>query len=282
MKRAAANGIEMAYDDFGSGDRPLVLVHGFTGARRDFSWRFDALAELGRCIALDLRGHGDSTHTGDAASYTLDHLASDLLGFLEAAGIESCDLLGHSMGGMAVLRAALADSSRVASLLLMDTAARCPDGIPRRLIELAGQVAREAGMQKLVEVMRARAGDPDMDRTEADRRLEREWGDAYWTAWRYPNFQSMDPIAYGAFGAAILDQAPLLPRLGEIRCPTTVIVGSGDASFLEPADELLRGIPGARRAEIPDAGHQPQLENPAAWIAAIRDHLRRARDFPPS
>ena len=83
-------------------------------------------------------------------------------------------------------------------------------------------------------------------------------------------------------GAAILDQVSLLPRLGEIRCPTTVIVGSGDTSFLEPADELLRGIPGARRAEIPHAGHQPQLENPTAWIAAIRQHLLEARDFPRS
>jgi pimeloyl-ACP methyl ester carboxylesterase len=276
-KRVAVNGIEMAYEEYGWGSRPLVLVHGFTGSRRDFLWRFEELAELGRFVALDLRGHGDSTNTGDAASYTLEQLACDLLGFLEAAGIESCDLLGHSMGGMAVLRAALADPSRIASLVLMGTSARCPDGLPRPLIELAGRVAIEAGTQRIVEIMHARASDPNADRSEADRRLEAEWGEEYWTAWRYPNFRAMDPVAYGALGAAMLDQESLLPRLGELCRPTTVLFGSGDRSFLEPSAELLRGIPGARSAEIPGAGHQPQLENPRAWVEAIRDHLTQAR-----
>jgi len=276
-KHIAVNGIEMAYDDYGRGSRPLVLVHGFTGSRRDFLWRYEALAELGRFVALDLRGHGDSTNTGDARSYTLQQLASDLVGFLDALDVESCDLLGHSMGGMVVLRAVLADPGRVGSLLLMDTSARCPDGLPRQLIELAGRIALEAGTQRLVEVMHARAADPNADRTDADRRLEARWGEEYWSAWRYPNFRAMDPVAYGALGTAMLDQESLVLRLGEIRVPTTVIFGSGDTSFLEPAAELLRGIPGARRAEIPDAAHQPQLENPAAWIEAIREHLAQVR-----
>jgi pimeloyl-ACP methyl ester carboxylesterase len=286
MKQVAVNDIEMAYDEYGWGSRPLVLVHGFTGSRRDFLWRYEALAELGRFVALDLRGHGDTTNTGDARSYTLEQLASDLLGFLDALDVESCDLLGHSMGGMAVLRAVLADPSRVGSLLLMDTSARCPDGLPRKLIELAGQIALEAGTQRLVEAMHARAADPNTDRTDADRRLEAEWGEEYWSAWRYPNFRAMDPVAYGTLGAAMLDQESLVPRLGEIRVPTTVIVGSGDTGFLEPAAELLRGISGARRAEIPDAGHQPQLENPRAWLDAVAEHLRQVRaaqkDFPRS
>ena len=277
MKRVAVGDIEMAYEEGGAGSRPLVLVHGFTGASRDFSWRFDELAGLGRFVAPDLRGHGESTHTGDAASYTLEAIAADLLAFLEALGIESCDLLGHSMGGMAVLRAALADPRRIASLILMNTSARCPDGLPRALIELAGRVAVEAGTQRLVDVMRARAAAPDAQRSDADRRLEARWGEPYWTAWRYPNFRALDRVAYGAFGAAMLDQTSLLARLGELHCPTTVLVGAGDTSFLEPAAELREGITGARLVEIPDAAHQPQLENPDAWLAAIRDHLGQVR-----
>lgn len=277
-------GVEIAYEAFGRGGRPLVLVHGFTGSRRDFQWRFEALAKLGRCVALDLRGHGDSTNTGDAASYTLDAIADDLVAFLDAVGIEACDLLGHSMGGMGVLRAALARSDRIASLILMNTSARCPDGLPRGLIEFAGRVAIEAGSLRIAEVMRARAADPNTDRSDADRRLEAEWGDGYWTAWRYPNFRALDPVAYGAFGLAMLDQAPVLDRLGEIRVPTTVLVGSGDANFLAPAHELATGIPGAHRVEIPRAAHQPQFENPDAWVAAIEAHLARVRgaSFPGS
>lgn len=277
MQNVRVRDIEIGYETFGSGSRPLVLVHGFTGSRRDFKWRFDALAKLGYCIALDLRGHGESTNTGDAASYTLDTLADDLLGFLAAIGIERCDLLGHSMGGMAVLRAALVRPDRIASLILMNTSARSPDGLPRGLIELAGRVAIEAGSLRIAEVMRARAADPETDRSAADRRLEQEWGDAYWTAWRYPNFRSLDPVAYGTLGLSMLDQTPLLERLGEIRLPTTVIVGSGDANFGAPAHELAAGIPGARLVEIPEAGHQPQLENPEAWVAAIAAHLARVR-----
>jgi pimeloyl-ACP methyl ester carboxylesterase len=284
VRIARVRGIEMAYEEFGRGSRPLVLVHGFTGSRRDFQWRFEALAKRGRCVALDLRGHGDTTNTGDAASYTLDALAEDLLAFLDATGIEACDLLGHSMGGMAVLRAVLARSDRIASLILMNTSARSPDGLPRGLIELAGRVALEAGSLRIAEVMRARAADPETDRSDADRLLEARWGDAYWTAWRYPNFRALDPVAYGTLGIAMLDQAPLLDRLGEIRVPTTVLVGSGDANFLAPAHELATAIPGAQRVDIPDAAHQPQLENPDAWLAAIEAHLARVRDaaFPRS
>jgi pimeloyl-ACP methyl ester carboxylesterase len=281
-KRISVNGIEMAYEEHGAGTRPLVLVHGFTGSRRDFSWRFAELAAFGRVVALDLRGHGDSTHLGEASSYTLEQLAADLVGFLDALGIESCDLLGHSMGGMAALRAALARPPALASLILMDTAARAPDGLPRALLELAGRIALEVGTERLLEIMRERA--PAETRSEADRRLEAAWGKGYWSEWRCPNFRALDPVAYGAFGAAILDQASLGPRLAEIDCPTLVLVGAGDASFLLPADELARGIPDARRVDIADAAHQPQFENPRAWLAAIREHLARVRgtaSFPP-
>lgn len=275
-KRVSVHGIEMAYEEHGAGTRPLVLVHGFTGSRRDFSWRFPELAALGRTIAPDLRGHGESTNTGDPAGYTLEQIALDLVAFLDALGVESCDLLGHSMGGMAALRVALAAPQRVASLILMGTSAHCPSGIPRPIIELAGRIAVEAGTRRLVEIMRERAP-TEPSRSEADRRNEAAWGEGYWTEWRYPNFEAMDPVAYGAFGTAILDQGTLAPRLGEIRCPTLVLVGDGDTSFLDAAAELAAGIPGARRVDVPDAGHQPQLEHPAAWLAAIREHLARVR-----
>lgn len=276
MKRVAVNDIEMAYDEIGSGTRPLVLVHGFTGSKRDFSWRYDGLAKLGRTIVPDLRGHGDSTRTGDAKTYTLEQITRDLLDFLEAIDADSCDLLGHSMGGMAALRMALAAPHRIASLILMDTSAHCPREIPRSIIELAGRIAVEAGTRKLVEIMRERAP-TEASRTISDRRLEAAWGEGYWTEWRYPNFESLDPVAYGAFGKAILDQGTIANRLGAIRCPTLVMVGEHDTSFLEASAELAAGIPSAKRVDIPDAGHQPQLENPEAWLAAIRAHLSQVR-----
>ena len=271
------NGIEIAYEEHGGGTRPFVLLHGFTGSRRDFAPRVAELAALGRVVLPDLRGHGDSTKTGDANGYSFDQLAADLLAFLDALAIERCDLLGHSMGGMVALRAALHRPERFASLVLMDTSARVPDNLAREPIELAARIAREAGMPQLAKLMRARAASPDASRSDADRRLEAEWGDRYWDEWRLPNYHAMDPHAFGALGAALFDQTHLGARLAEIRCPTLVVVGSGDTGFLAAADELARDIPDARLALIPEAGHQPQLENPAAWLAALSDHLARVR-----
>ncbi len=277
-RRIAVNGIEMAYEEHGSGTRPFVLLHGFTGSRLDFAPRIAELAALGRVVLPDLRGHGASTNTGAADGYSLDQLALDLIAFLDALGIDRCDLLGHSMGGMVALRAVLARPERFASLVLMDTSARVPDKLSRAAIDLGARVALEAGMQPFATILRARSSSPDADRTAADRRLEAEWGDRYWTDWRFPNYHAMDPHAFAALGAALFDQLPLTARLGEIHCPTLVMVGSGDTGFLLAADELEQGIPGARLVVIPDAGHQPQLENPSAWLAALRDHLARARE----
>jgi 2-succinyl-6-hydroxy-2,4-cyclohexadiene-1-carboxylate synthase len=66
-------------------------------------------------------------------------------------------------------------------------------------------------------------------------------------------------------------------RLGEIRCPTLVMVGEQDRPFLPAAEELARGIPRARHVVIEGAAHSPQLESPESWLAAVRDHLARAR-----
>ena len=71
----------------------------------------------------------------------------------------------------------------------------------------------------------------------------------------------------------MVEQEPVTPRLGELRCPTTVLVGADDEEFLAGADALAAGIGHARRVTLPDAGHHPHRENPAAWLEAIADHL---------
>lgn len=277
VKRTAVNGVEIEWEEHGAaGRRALVLVHGFTGSRLDFAPRVPALAALGRTVLPDLRGHGGSTNTGDPAGYTLEQLAADLVAFVDANALAGCDLLGHSLGGMVALRAALAAPDRFGSLILMDTAARAPE-LPRELFELARRVVESAGLEALLEAMRRRPPE-DAGRTPADRRLELAWGEGYWRDWRLPNFRAMDPVAYGALGAALFGQTPLAARLAEIRQPTLVMVGAEDAAFLPAADELAAGIPGARRVTIAGAGHQPQLEAPEAWLAAIRDHLVQVRD----
>ena len=275
MPFLTVNGVDLAYEDLGRGERPFVLVHGFTGFRDDFREQLPALSALGRTIIYDHRGHGDSAHSGDPASYSFAQLVDDLRAVLDALGVERCDLLGHSMGGMIALRFALAFPERVASLVCMDTAARPPDRMPRAPLAAAGAIARADGMARLADLLRGRAAD-DPTRPEAERRLEQELGTAFWER-RQRRLVAMDVEAFAALALELVDHEPLTGRLSEIRCPTLVMVGEQDTGFLAASDELARGIPGARKIVIPNAAHSPQLENPGAWIAAIREHLQRVR-----
>ncbi len=274
--RLRANGIEIVYEDRGAGEQPLVLVHGFTGFRHDFASQLDSLAQRGRVLAPDLRGHGESAKTGDAASYTLAKLTDDLLAFLDALCIERCDLLGHSMGGMLALRAALRTPERIASLLLMDTAPGPLGFIDLSQLALAARVGREAGMAVLAQILRVRAQD-DATRGAPDRRVEQEWGEERFWAWRSSRVAAMDPVAYEALGRALVEQEDLGHRLAEIGCPTEVLVGELDLEFRRPSELLARGIPDARLTVLPGAGHQPQHEAPREWRAAVLAHLARAR-----
>jgi 2-succinyl-6-hydroxy-2,4-cyclohexadiene-1-carboxylate synthase len=272
-RRVEINGIEVAVSEAGAGGRPLLLVHGFTGHRDDFIDRIPELAERGRVIAPDLRGHGSSSHTGRAESFDFEQLVDDQRALLDTLGVDRCDLLGHSLGGMLTLRFALAYPERVASLILLNTAPFAPDAYDPAVFEKAGAIALSKGMARLQELVEQSARNA-VDPSAADRQTEK-WADRYWTHHRR-RYREMDPAAYGALGAAMLGQASLVPRLGEIRCPTTVIVGCDDRKFLRGADAMAAAIPGARRVTIPDAGHHPHMENPEAWLAAMREHLGSA------
>lgn len=116
VRSVAVDGAVLVWEERGTGECALVLVHGFTGSREDFVGVADDLEDLGRLLLVDQRGHGDSAKPG--RGYTLERLAED------HAGVARADLLGHSMGGMVALRVALRRPERVASLVLMDSAAR--------------------------------------------------------------------------------------------------------------------------------------------------------------
>jgi len=272
VHRVSVRGIEVEVEEAGAGDRPFVLVHGYTGSRDDWLEQIPRLSDLGRTVAIDQRGHGGSTNSGDPDDYRLDELASDLDAALTALDIPACDLLGHSMGGMVAMRFALAHPDRVLSLVLMDTVARPFRFIPPALLEPAVALTRSQGMAALAKILRAGRGVP---RPAAAVAAEEAMGSDRWWSRIEAKLLNMDPAAYEGLGGANHDG--VVDRLGEITCPTLVMVGEQDVVFLGLADELEAGIADARRMTIPDAAHSPQLENPEAWLAAIREHLTRAR-----
>jgi pimeloyl-ACP methyl ester carboxylesterase len=277
IRKIALRGMEMELEDAGSGERPFVLVHGFTGSRDDFREHVPELARLGRTIALDQRGHGGSSNSGRAEDYTLQGLVADLEAAFDALDLERADLLGHSLGGMVALRFALTHPERVASLVLMDTSPS-PLKMPISETVRAGisALARAQGMGALVAAMREMAARNPAAPPAAKRTEARMGSDVFWERVRR-KLEAMDPVAWDALSRALGEQASVADRLGEIDCPTLVMVGAEDIPFLKPSDEMERGIRGATRVTIPDAAHSPQLENPEAWSAAIHAHLSRAR-----
>ena len=87
----------------------------------------------------------------------------------------------------------------------------------------------------------------------------------------------MDVEAFDALGRGLGEYPSMLERLGaEVTVPVTVIVGENDTGLRPAADAFHDAIPGSTLVVIPDAGHSPQDENPAAWLAALRAHLARA------
>jgi len=268
--------VEIAYTELPGEGVPLVLLHGLTGHRDDFLPQLPWLRA--RCgdlplLVPDLRGHGDSSHPGDAAGYAFDRLVADLRLFLDRRGVARAHLLGHSFGGMVALRFALACPDRIESLLLVDTAPCAPDGFTAELFEKSGAIALARGIGFLQALIEARAREGSATRA-SDRAIAR-WTDDYWAHHRH-RFRSLSPLAYRALGLAMVGQASIEDRLAEIAAPTTVIVGVDDEAFLAGAERLARGIPGAVRVDVEDAGHHPHRENTPAWLAAVSAHLERA------
>jgi len=278
VRKVAVRDIEMEVEEAGAGERALVLVHGFTGSRDDFREQLPPLAALGRTLALDQRGHGGSTNSGKHELYTVANLVDDLAAAFDALGLERADLLGHSLGGAVALRFALAHPDRLASLVLLDTSAQ---PIRMRFSESTrasiASFAREHGMGALAKRTREMVvANPAAVPPSARRAQERMGEEVFWQR-ILRKHEAMDPVAWDALSAEMGRLESSLDRLGEIRCPTTILVGAEDTPFLAPSDEMEKRIAGARRVTIPDAAHSPQLENPAAWLEALRAHLVWAR-----
>jgi pimeloyl-ACP methyl ester carboxylesterase len=131
--RATANGIEICYEVFGEdGGRPLLLVMGLGMQMIGWDEEFiGLLVDSGhRVVRFDNRDVGLSTHLtetadltaarrGDVVPYTLEDMADDCAGLLDALGWESAHVLGASMGGMIAQTLAIRHPSRVRSLTSM-------------------------------------------------------------------------------------------------------------------------------------------------------------------
>ena len=264
MQKLTVQGEEFLVEVQGAGP-PLLFVHGFPF---DHSmWRAQ-LAEFARThlvIAPDLRGFGQSTVTPGTVS--MAQFADDLAGLLDSLHVaEPVTFCGLSMGGYIAWAFVERHLARLHSLILCDTraVADTADAAAGRL-KTADEV-----LSRGPEVL-ARAMLPKLVAAGTSQRAPELVEELRQTMLR----AAPEGIAAALRGmAARPDRQALLPT---IRVPTLVIVGEDD--IISPAAEmrsLAEAIPGARFAEIPQAGHMAPLENPAAVNDALRSFLAGA------
>ena len=115
------NGIKMHLVEAGQGF-PVVMCHGFPELW--YSWRHQirALADAGfRAIAPDQRGYGDTACPQPVEAYTQKEIVTDVIGMLDALGIDKCVIIGHDWGGMTAWSAPLMFPDRIERVIGINT-----------------------------------------------------------------------------------------------------------------------------------------------------------------
>jgi pimeloyl-ACP methyl ester carboxylesterase len=203
------------------------------------------------------------------AAYSLDRFAADVVCVADALGMERFCLFGISMGGMVAQRVVLEHPDRVEALMLSNTSACSPPDIAAAPVETAAHVALTQGLPELKRRMDAQGG--DLVATGAHRRLlardpgYKEYGDR--------KFLDQSPHMYAAIVRQLARLPDLVDALGQVRCPTLVLVGEEDEVFRPECERLAAAIPGARYEVIPPGGHSPQFEAPEAFFAVVEEFL---------
>jgi pimeloyl-ACP methyl ester carboxylesterase len=142
--------VEIAYLDHGEGE-PIVLVHGFASNKEinwvNPGWVSTLMRDNRRVIALDNRGHGQSTKLYDDADYHTDLMAADVAALIDHLGLPRADVMGYSLGGRISAVVAARHPEQVRRVIL--------GGVGIKLVEIAGlhhDVARSLELPSINDV----------------------------------------------------------------------------------------------------------------------------------
>jgi pimeloyl-ACP methyl ester carboxylesterase len=256
MPNVRANGIDLYYEEHGSGE-PLLLIMGWGGNATTWKPQIPGLAERFRVIAFDNRGVGRSS--APQGPYTIGELALDAVHLLDALEIERAHVFGISMGGMVAQELALAHPDRAGALVLGCTWAGGEGAVGRA--ELEEKIAAFKQMD-------GQSGGPSLEwfsdflrllwTDEALTKAGEYLQDFVFSVIRFPptthglRAQADAVAAHDAYG-----------RLPEIRHPTLVVTGSDD-SLIDAANSevLAERIPNAELRVFVGLRHAFHLERP--------------------
>ncbi|MGE0354626.1 MAG: alpha/beta fold hydrolase [Gemmatimonadales bacterium] len=259
-------GCSLAYRVRGTGD-PVLLIQG-TGLHGD-GWRpqVEALTGEYQCVTFDNRGMGASRPL--TKPLTVAQMAEDALAVLDACGLDSAHVVGHSLGGLIALRLALTAPRRVRSLSLLCTFA---DG---------GAVTRPTpwmvwiGLRLRIGPRRARrraflemiATPEQLAALDRDR-----WAEELAPLFGHDLGHQPPAVMNQLRAMGAVDQTP---RLGELAGIPTLVSSAGQDRIAPPrlGRALAAGIPAARFVELPGAAHGVPITEPGRVNRLLQEHL---------
>ena len=293
MARVQANGIELEYDSFGSPKgRPLLLIMGLGGQMIMWDEGFcEALAARGHYVVrFDNRDVGLSTKLGAAGvpnvmelmmrgaagsapqvPYTLDDMADDAAGLLDALGLDTVHVCGVSMGGMIAQTVAIRHGGRLRSLVSIMSSTGDPSLPPARPEAMAVLMSpppadRASSLDAAVRTWHT-IGSPGFPFDEE--KIRERAGRLY--------DRSFYPEGTARQLAAILAHGSRAEKLRDVTAPTLVIHGADDPLVpLAGGRHTAEAIPGAELLVIPGMGHDLPEGAWATLVGAISEHTAKA------
>jgi pimeloyl-ACP methyl ester carboxylesterase len=264
MTKLHVNGVDIAYEESGSGP-PLLLLHAGIADRTMWEDVIPMLADQFRVIWCDMRGYGETPLPDGPFVY-----AADAAALLRALDVERAHVVGVSMGGHVALDLALAHPGLVDRLVLVGAGI---DGWQheRALVDLWAEEEEAFERGDLDEVawinVRTWLDGPTRGEDQVPRALRRRVFEMQRTALDHEN-----PAAEGGWLTASRRD-----RLGDVTQPTLVLVGALDQrDFRRIAHLLAEEIPGARFEELAGVAHLPPLERPEAFARTVIGFLAEA------
>jgi 3-oxoadipate enol-lactonase len=249
-------GIEIAYDDVGSGPS-VVLLHGYPFNRSMWREQVEVLKLDHRVIIPDLRGHGETAVT--PGSVTMQTMAYDVASLLETLNISRATIGGLSMGGYVALAFYRLFPLRVRSLLLADTRPQADTEDGKQNREKQAEKALAEGMEGIADALLPKLLAPETvaERPEVVKRLR-------------DMMVGTEPEGAAAALRGMAEREDQSAFLSRIIAPTLIIAGNKDAlTPVADAELLHREIGGSRLQIIEGAGHVSNLERPEEFNTAL-------------
>lgn len=262
MSTANVNGITIGYDDEGTGDDVLVLVHGHPFDRSMWRPQVEHFSAAGwRVIAADLRGYGETTVVPGVTP--LSAFAGDVAALLDHLGIDRVVLGGLSMGGQIVLEFQRLHGERTRGLILADTFAQAetPQG-RRNRNDMADRLLREGMSGYATEVLWKMVAPHNS-------------GPVSEHVSRMMHNAPAEGAAAALRGRA--ERPDYTDLLGTITVPTLVVVGSDDEyTPVADAEYMHERVPGSALVVVDGAAHMPNLERAEVFNKAVEQLLAQA------